>query len=58
MRHLRFCILRMTWQRSEVTVITGSNDYVRAKYDTHNEFVFTVDKSVEGVFWRLHLTNR
>ena len=34
-------------QRSEVAVITGSNDYVGAKYDSHNDFVFTVDKSVE-----------
>ena len=33
-------------ERSEVAVITGGNDYVGAKYASHNEFVFTVDKSV------------
>ena len=33
-------------ERSVVAVVTGGNDYVGARYDSHNEFVFTVDKSV------------
>ena len=37
-----------------VTVITGGNDYIGAKYENNNEFVFNVDNSVEklkGIFW-------
>ena len=30
-----------------VAVITGGNDYIGAKYENHNDFVFTVEKSVE-----------
>ena len=36
-----------------VAVITGGNDYIGAKYENNNDFVFTVDKSVEklkGIF--------
>ena len=36
-----------------VAVITGGNDYIVAKYECSNDFVFTVDKSVEklkGIF--------
>ena len=40
-------------EMSVVSVITGGNDYIGAKYESNNAFVFTVEKSVEklkGIF--------